>query len=250
MCRHLAYVGPPMPLERLLFDAPHALVRQAIAPRRQTATPDNPDGWGVAWYAAPGAPVRRYRTVTRMWDDDGFGGLHGGVSSGAVVAAARAASPGSVLDVAGNAPFVDGRWTFSLNGTVPGFRDGFGDELRARLSHARAASLEGDTDSEVLFALVRDAMERGASACDAVVDVARDAHARAGGRLNLLLTDGRDVVATAIGNSLFVRRTRDAVLVASEPLDDGPLWCEVPNGSAVRTSALDHRVAPIEGLAT
>jgi L-histidine N-alpha-methyltransferase len=33
MCRHLAYLGPPAPLSRWLFDAPHALARQAWAPR-------------------------------------------------------------------------------------------------------------------------------------------------------------------------------------------------------------------------
>jgi glutamine amidotransferase len=252
MCRHLAYVGPSIPLDTVLFDAPHALVRQAIAPRLQTATPDNPDGWGVAWYDAAGDFVHRYRTVTRMWDDDAFDASYSGVSSGAIVAAARAASPGSVLDVTGNAPFVDDRWTFSLNGTVPGFREGVGDALRERLSDERATSLEGDTDSVVLFALVLDEIDAGASPYGAVASVARTAYERAGGRgrLNLLLTDGRDVVATAIGNSLFVRSAREAVLVASEPLDDGPGWCEVPHGSVVRASAHDQRIAPIEGLAS
>ena len=68
MCRHLAYVGAqPVALRALLVDAPHALVDQARAPRYQTSGDDNPDGYGVAWYPAPGAPPQRFRTPLRMW---------------------------------------------------------------------------------------------------------------------------------------------------------------------------------------
>ncbi len=245
MCRHLAYLGAPIAIDTLLFDAPHALVEQAEAPRLQTATPDNPDGWGVAWYVEREPGARRYRTTTRMWDYTGYRAMHGGATSVAVLAAARAASPGLVLDVTGNAPFVDGRWTFSLNGTVPGFRDGVGDELRARVSARRASALEGDTDSEVLFALVLDRVDEGASPRDAVADVARTTYARAGGRINLLLTDGCTVAGTAIGNSLFVHHDDGALLVASEPLDDRPGWKRVPDGSAVHGSACGYEVEPV-----
>ena len=33
MCRHLGYLGPPVPMKGLLFDLPHALATQAWAPR-------------------------------------------------------------------------------------------------------------------------------------------------------------------------------------------------------------------------
>ena len=65
------------------------------------------------------------------------------------------ASPGASLVDTGNAPFVAGRWSFSLNGIVYGFRDGVGDALRARVRADRLASgIVGDADTEVLFALV------------------------------------------------------------------------------------------------
>ena len=35
MCRHLAYLGPPMTLQSLLLDPPHSLLRQSWAPRMQ-----------------------------------------------------------------------------------------------------------------------------------------------------------------------------------------------------------------------
>lgn len=235
MCRHLAYLGPPIAPERLLFDAPHALVQQAVAPKLQTATPDNPDGWGVAWYPERARMPRVHRTATPMWDDVAFLADPPPVSR-AFVAAARAASPGSVVDVTGNAPFVAGRWSFSLNGSVPAFHDGVGDDLRGWLPPARRDALAGDTDSEVLLALVLDLVESGTRPAPALRSVATRVHERAGGRLNLLLVDGRRAYATAIGNTLFVRRARGATVVASEPLDDGAGWEPVADGSFVEAT--------------
>ena len=37
MCRHLAYLGPPVPLRAVLIDPPHSLYRQAWAPRDAAA---------------------------------------------------------------------------------------------------------------------------------------------------------------------------------------------------------------------
>jgi glutamine amidotransferase len=49
MCRHLAYLGPPVPLGRLLLDPPHGLLHQSWAPRRQRNGALNADGFGVGW---------------------------------------------------------------------------------------------------------------------------------------------------------------------------------------------------------
>ena len=44
MCRHLAYLGRPVPLRELLADPPHSLLRQSWAPRRQRHGTVNADG--------------------------------------------------------------------------------------------------------------------------------------------------------------------------------------------------------------
>ena len=162
MCRHLAYLGPPTALSDLLFDAPHALARQAECPRLQTSGTTNPDGWGVAWYVDGDTTPDRYRTVTPIWEDRAFADRAHDLRSGAFLAAARLASPGASLVDTGNAPFVAGRWSFSLNGIVYGFRDGVGDALRARVRADRLASVVGDADTEVLFALVLQDLDDGA----------------------------------------------------------------------------------------
>jgi glutamine amidotransferase len=242
MCRHLAYLGPPVALRSLLFDAPHALVHQAEFPKLQTAGPDNPDGWGVGWSFAGDArgEHQRYRSTTKMWEDTSFTGDE---RATVALAAARYATPGSVLDVDNVAPFAADHWLFSLNGSVSHFRGDFGVELRAQVSARRAAGIEGDTDSEVVFALILDRLDAGASPADAVTDVARIVRAESTGTLNLLLTDGRDLVATVIDASLFVS-TNGALTVASEPLDDSPSWVEIDNCSLVE----NDRVTPIGGL--
>ena len=54
MCRHLAYLGPPVALAELLLDPPHSLVVQSWAPRDMRGGGTvNADGFGVGWYAEP-----------------------------------------------------------------------------------------------------------------------------------------------------------------------------------------------------
>lgn len=229
MCRHLAYVGAPTGLAGSLFDAPHSLARQAEHPRLQTSGTTNPDGWGVAWYHADRAAPEWYRTVTPIWDDIAFARRAASIRSGAFVAAARLASPGATLVDTGNAPFVSDRWAFSLNGIVDGFPDGIGDELRARVHPTRLETIVGDADTEVLFALVLQTLDAGADPGSALASVVGDVAAITTGRLNLMLTDGRRLFATRYGNSLWHLGTA----LASEPIDDQPAWCEVPDHSLV-----------------
>ncbi|HXY94249.1 MAG TPA: ergothioneine biosynthesis protein EgtC [Acidimicrobiia bacterium] len=239
MCRHLAYLGQPVALHELLFGAPHSLCRQASAPVHQTSGDSNPDGWGAGWYVDGDVEPHQYRTTTPIWDDAVFADSSRVIESGALLAAARLASEGATIHESGNAPFRSGRWLFSLNGYVKNFHRGVGDRLRSRLSASRRAALVGDSDSEVLFALVLDRLDLGRSATAALCSVIEEVNAVSSGRLNMLLTDGHHVVGTRLGNSLFVREAT----VASEPLDDAPGWREVPDGSLVEVAAA-HAVAP------
>jgi len=64
VCRHLAYLGPPVPLAALLYDPPHSLEHQSWAPRDMRGGGTiNADGFGVGWYP-PGADPVRYQTAT------------------------------------------------------------------------------------------------------------------------------------------------------------------------------------------
>ena len=68
MCRHLAYVGPPVTLEKLIVKPKHSLLQQSFAPRYQTHGTINADGFGVGWYDRDKrVEPARYRTTRQIW---------------------------------------------------------------------------------------------------------------------------------------------------------------------------------------
>ena len=237
MCRHLAYVGPPVTLEKLIVKPKHSLLQQSFAPRYQTNGTINADGFGVGWYDRDKrVEPARYRTTRQIWADLSFASIAGLVSSNAVLAAVRSASPGMPVEETSTPPFTEGPWLFSHNGFVPGFRSGVGRELRHKVSETRAHGILGATDSELLFALVLDRLDAGTPPADALVSVVDLVEELTTARLNLLLTDGERIAATACRNSLFVfddRQLTGAVVVASEPYDDDAGWEVVKDGSVV-----------------
>jgi glutamine amidotransferase len=233
VCRHLAYVGAATPLRPLLFEAEHSLARQAARPRFQLAGNDNPHGWGVAWYS-DSEPVPALHHSTRpIWEDDVPPSVEK-AEAVACVAAARLASPGTVeVDARNNAPFVSSAWAFSMNGWA--FVDDPRREraLRDALTPARAAALVGDTDSEVLFGLILERLDAGESPAEAVAKVNALVEPGPGVLVNMLLTDGTRVIATANGNSLFTKESDEGVHLASEPTEDPASWKRVADLSII-----------------
>jgi glutamine amidotransferase len=246
VCRHLAHIGPTVPVADALLDAPHALARQVRASRHQLPGVTNEDGWGLAWWE--GTALRRHRSTIPFSDDHDGHALVRATHAASYVAAVRRATPGFALVESGNAPFLDDRFAFSLNGFVGGFHRGpAGAALRAAVGPHRSVS--GDTDSEVLFALFRDRLDAGADPPTALAEVVERVLDVAGdqpSRLNLLVTDGASIWATRRGNSLFARRHPDAsVAVASEPWDDDAAWFEVPDGSVLSATPTSVEVSDL-----
>ncbi len=238
MCRHLAYLGPQVPLGSLLVDPPWALFQQSWAPRQQQCGVVNADGFGVGWYAGDDPVPARYRRDRPIWADDAFADLARVVRSGAFLAAVRSASPGMAAGETAAAPFTRGRWLFSHNGVIKGYPEA-GAALAASLPAERLLALEASTDSALLWALVSDRLESGAGLGESLVGVVAEVEAHCEARLNLLLTDGRQIAATSAGNSLAVLRSGASVVVASEPYDDDPTWITVPDRSLVVASVTD-----------
>jgi len=238
MCRHLAYLGPPATLAEVLVDPPHSLFRQSWEPRLQTSGVVNADGFGVGWYeTSRRAEPARYRSPRPIWADANFASLAGVVTSTAILAAVRSATPPSPVEESSTPPFLAARWLFSHNGALDGFSAGVGARLRRGLSDERASGIVGTSDSELLFALVLDGLDAGLPLAESLAATVQCVQSATSGRLNLLATDGTVIVATRCGESLFVRHETGtggaAVTVASEPCDGDPHWEEVPEGSLV-----------------
>ncbi len=228
MCRHLAYLGPPIPLSALLFDPPHSLSHQSWAPRDMRGGGTiNADGFGAGWHT-PAGPVR-YRRATPLWSDTTLPGLSLATVAGSVLAAVRSATAGMPVIETAAAPFLSDKWLFSHNGVVRGW-PGSMTKLAASLPVTDLLTLEAPTDSALLWALVRDRLRDGVPASEAVPAVLSETERAApGSRLNLLLTDGTSIIATTAGHALSVRHDARGVLVSSEPLDDDPAWAPVPD---------------------
>jgi gamma-glutamyl hercynylcysteine S-oxide hydrolase len=217
MCRHLAWLGAPRSLAALVLEPAHGLLVQSYAPRRQRHGTVNADGWGVGFYA--NRRPARWRSDRPLWTDASFASVAPAISSSCVLAAVRSATVGMPIEETAAAPFASGDWLLSHNGIVD----------RSVLPLDPAA--ESVCDSAVLAALV---FARGADRlAETVVEVGRRDPAA---RLNLLLTNGSEVLATTWGDTLSVLVDPAGVVVASEPYDDDPRWQDVPDRHLVQVT--------------
>jgi glutamine amidotransferase len=232
----------------LVLEPAHSLLRQSYAPADMRGGGTiNADGFGAGWYPEPDGPAARYRTAQPIWSDASFGALAATTRSGAMLAAVRSATVGMPVTESAAAPFQDGRWLFSHNGVIRGWPHRVA-VLAAALPVVDLLTLDAPTDAALLWALVRHRLRAGDDPADALVRVIGEVAAVAPeSRLNLLLTDGKGIWATAVGHALSVHTDERSVLVASEPLDPTAAWSPVPNRHLVVAAPGRCRTTPLPG---
>ncbi|WP_416974189.1 ergothioneine biosynthesis protein EgtC [Streptomyces sp. 4F14] len=255
MCRHLAYVGDPLPLGQLLSAPAHSLVHQSWAPEHQRSGTVNADGFGVGWYADDDPVPARYRRTGPIWADLTFPDLARVIHTRTLLAAVRDATLPGADGEAAAAPFASGRWLFSHNGAVKNWPHSMAP-LAATLPAADLLSLEARTDSAFVWALVLARLTRtragagagslGDALAGAVIEIAEAAPSS---RLNLLVTDGTSIAATAWGDSLwYLLDPGRGAVVASEPYDTDPAWQEVPDATLLTATRTEVLLTPIKDL--
>jgi gamma-glutamyl hercynylcysteine S-oxide hydrolase len=248
MCRHLAYLGPPVAVADVVLTPEHSLLEQTWAPSDMRGSGSvNADGFGIGWYDAPGDALR-YRRAVPMWADGSLPDLARHIRTTALVAAARNGTVGMPVTETACAPFRHGRWLFSHNGVVIGWPASVAG-LAERLPATDLMRLEAPTDSALLWAMVLRRLLDGASVESVVEEVTTEVgEAAPGSRLNLLLSDGETVAASTWGHSLSVLEGPDHVLVGSEPF--GPstsAWQPVPDQTLVVLTADGTKTRPLDG---
>ncbi|WP_217145147.1 ergothioneine biosynthesis protein EgtC [Streptomyces sp. AC627_RSS907] len=246
MCRHVAYVGRREALGRFLVEPPHALYRQSWAPRHQRYGTVNADGFGVGWYAEGDLVPARYRRAGPIWADLSFADLARVVRTTALLAAVRDATLSGADAEAAAAPFAAGTWLFSHNGTVRGWPGSLA-AVSQTLPPEDLLSLEARNDSALVWALVLARLRGGDAEGQALADTVLEVAAAApGSRLNLLLTNGHTITATAWGDTLwYLTRPGGGTVVASEPYDDGPHWQQIPDRTLLTAHDTDVRLTPL-----
>jgi glutamine amidotransferase len=205
----------------------------------------NADGFGIGWYASGDPVPARYRRAVPIWGDPSLPDLARVTRSSAVLAAVRDATVGTALGEAAAAPFASGSWLFSHNGLLAGWPASAAGLARVE----PLLALEAMTDSAFLWALVVDRLRSG-TAPDVALAATIEAVEAAGGtgRFNFLLTDGRSIVATTAGDTLWYRRADGGVTVASEPCDDDSGWTEVPDRQLLTAAPSQVTVRPLSSL--
>ena len=242
MCRIAAYTGRPIALSELLFNPPHSLDEQSYQPKELIDATVNVDGTGVAWWAGQSPEPLRYVTVSAPWQDPNLQGLADRLVGSTILAAVRSASPGIAIGSANVAPFVVGELAAAHNGFVRGFRGPIGKALITSLPEDVYHHLDTINDSKVLFLKIVE--HHHGTLEEAVVATLREVANLVeaydtSATLNLVVAGPGEVVAVrhSIGrpvNSLYFAVTDEGHWIASEPLDDGETWKQVPEHHVVR----------------
>jgi glutamine amidotransferase len=211
----------PVAARELLRDAPRSL---------WTLSREHKDGWGVALRTVDDWIV--HRSTACAAECPKYDELSGAVQAQLLIAHVRKKTVGE-LAITNTHPFRRGPFVFAHNGTVRV------DALASGISSERLAEIEGDTDSERLFAFVMTRIDEAGDIERGVVAAVNQLHAiDAIGSANFLLSRGMRMYAHRLGRSLFAltrhsaiddRRTA-AVVIASERIT-GEAWRELPERS-------------------
>lgn len=168
MCRFIAYLGSPISMGALLYDPADSLIKQSYA-AREIEEPLNGDGFGVGWYHHDRSPDPAvFTSVTPAWNNRNLRHLAPKVVSHCIAAHVRAASVGDVAE-ANCHPFHFRDRLLMHNGGVEHFHR-IKRDLCNLLPQALYDWIQGQTDSEHLFALMLAHLPSAKPAPDEVAD--------------------------------------------------------------------------------
>jgi glutamine amidotransferase len=264
MCRLAAYLGKEILIETVLIKPVNSLVKQSLQSREQDYY-TNGDGFGLGWYNHDISPEPGFfKSLYPAWNDENLLHLSSKIQSSCFFGHVRAASTGGVTHNNCH-PFVHDNWMFMHNGGVHDFIK-IKRHIRHLLDDDIYNWIQGDTDSEHLFAVFRQmAKGRDLSDFNEVVKLITEAlqalneiidrYGTPGtSYLNVCVTDGKRLIASryctdkrykpesmhyAVGNHFELKNERyhmirakgkpECVLVASEMLNDfSEEWQDVP----------------------
>ena len=191
MCRFMVYCGPPVRLDRVLYDAPFGLVKQSshhhlpkilhpsqrkiihlrdVVDLRRVNSILNVDGTGVGWYGYsiedgdqnPTQDKIPFLFTTRqpLWSSINLRRLAPKLYGNIIFGHVRAASPGSPCHEFNCHPFQIGRFLFMHNGAVAQWNRVF-PKVLSNIEPSIFPYMKGTTDSEVVFGLFCSNLPRG-----------------------------------------------------------------------------------------
>lgn len=230
MCRMVGYVGPPLRPAELVLKPAHSLYVQSYRPREMTSGVVNADGWGAALWLADGrSEPALYRSAQPIWADPNLPFVCERTAATAALIAVRSATPGIPYELACVQPFARGPISFLHNGFITGWQRGPARLLREGLGDAAYQAVQGGSDSEGLFALVLDSLDRGAHSLPDAVRVALQrldricTQAKTTAVATVLVSDGDTLVGARHASGLAAA----TLYYASGPRSVGELGCSM-----------------------
>jgi glutamine amidotransferase len=259
MCRWVAYAGPEIYLEDLIFHQEHSIVSQSLA-ATQSSWVTNGDGFGVAWYTKRTTPGL-FKDVLPAWNDSNLRSIAAHIQTRMFFAHVRATT-GTAVNRSNCHPFIWQNWTFMHNGKIGNWHECRKD-VEDLIDHVHYPHREGTTDSEALFlvALSKGLIHDPISAVKATLrDVTRimDNHnSDEPMRISCALTNGNEIWAFRYSSddkspsmyfgSPHTRATEQGLnpitTIASEPSDsDATHWFKVDERQGIHWTerGLEH----------
>lgn len=256
MCRFVAYLGlEPVVLDDILDKPENSLINQSRKARTGKLGL-NADGFGIGWYNLNIANTAAlYKSIQPAWNDHNLDSLATHIASHCFVGHVRASTVGDV-NLYNCHPFSYKHYLFAHNGTIRGFNK-IKRQFIQILDDEFHDLIQGQTDSEHFFALliqliaqcknpsVTDYMAAFKETIKIINSLQDDQNDRYFSRINVVFTDGKQIVATryvndddrnaitlhySVGdhvdndlNEAMMQPTKKqpgAVVIASEPLTD------------------------------
>ncbi len=225
----------------------HSLYKQSWAARELITAKVNADGYGVAWLAEDTKPAV-YRNIMPVWTDPNLPHLERSLRSRVWLGNVRSATEGLSTHLDNTQPYIDAHLLFTHNGFIQDFAVSTRREIRAQLDPEIEATIQGNTDSEYLFALLRQQGLPLPGALRYVGQWLRDYLSGQGVKalLNIIVSDGDSLVAlraaiNADCPSLYYHEQHPGLgngqIIASEPFDDATGWHSLPAQHLLQLSA-------------
>ncbi len=225
---------------------------QSYAARELERALVSADGYGVGWFTRDGQPAR-YRSLAPVWQDPNLPELARSMSSELWVANVRSATLPLPVSYENTHPFSADGMLFSHNGYIEEFTTQVRPSMRRALEPEVEEGINGVTDSEHLFALIRQRLRNGATDIasatqEGIEDLAGLLPASVSALLSLIIATPREAIAVRhkLGGtkcpSLYIAQAHPLFaggsLMASEPFDQDSSWDQVPEGRIVHLSRL------------
>lgn len=220
----------------------HSLYRQSWEPEEMEDAVLNADGFGFGW-VNPSKQTAIYTSTRPIWSDTNLNGLSESLFSSYWLANVRSATPGQQITQSNTHPFKIDQMLFTHNGYIENFNLQFRSLFHEILDATIQAEIQGHTDSEYLFALLRQQLLKTPDVAEAIPAMVSTLSGIIGDKkilLNLIVGDGTNfyILRHAINGqcptlyySTGENEFPDSVLIASEALTESGKWQTFPEHS-------------------